>query len=162
MERGLAVDQADLGGGDLAVEEPDLAAPEAADQGQDGAAPEGGEGADQREHPRRFGERAHDVVALPGGLALEEAADGDDVPEKRREQDDLVGPGGLGVGAADPSAGEHDGDIELLLVEREPGLAEEVEGAPVGAADDDQPGVVGGDVEAGNVDGGDRGRHAFP
>ena len=162
VERGLAVDQTDLGGGDLAVEEPDLAAPEAANQRQDGAAPEGGQGADQGEHARGLGERPHDVVALPGGLALEEAADGDDIPEKRREQDDLVGAGGLGVGAADPAAGEDDRDVELLLVEGEPGLAEEVEGAPVGAADDDQGGALGGDVEASHVRGRERGRHAFP
>ena len=68
VERGLAVDQADLGGGDLAVEEPDLAAPQAADQRQDGAAAERGERADERVDAGGLGEAADEVVArVPAG-----------------------------------------------------------------------------------------------
>ena len=162
MERGLTVDQADLRGGHLAVKEPDLAAPQAADQGEHRAAPERRQRAHEREHARGLGERADEVVPRGRRLAAQQAPDRHDIPEERRQEDDLVRPRGLGVGPAHTAAGEHDRDVELGLVEDEPGLAQEVEGTAIGAADDHQPGVRGRDLEPGPIDLAERRKYALP
>src|SRR5262249_50132698 len=94
VQRGLAVDEADLRGGDLAVEEADLAAAQAADQREHGTAAERGERADEREHARDLDEAADDVIARLRGLAAEQAADRDDVAQVGGLLDDLVGAGG--------------------------------------------------------------------
>ena len=152
VQRGLAVDHADLRRRDLAVIEAHLAAAQAADQREDRAAAERGERAHQREHAGGLGEAADDVGAVGRGLPAQQSADRDDITQVGRLQHDLVGPGRLGIGAPDAAPGEHDRRVDVRGLEQVARAADQIERSVVGATDHDQPGVVPRDLELGRIE----------
>ena len=133
MECRLAVDQADLSGGDLAAIESDFAAPEAANECQHRAATECTQRADERVDTRGLRERAHQVLAIVRHVA-QDPPDRDNIAQVDRVREHRIRPRGDQLGAR-AVAREYDRDIRLGGDQELAGTLDQVDRGTLAAAD---------------------------
>ncbi|MCB9573321.1 MAG: hypothetical protein H6709_14665 [Kofleriaceae bacterium] len=155
VQRGLAVEHAHVGGGDLALEDADLAAAQPTHQRDHAGAPGRGQGPHQVEDAVAVAEIAGDDGAVAALAPGQQPADHDDVADVRRLEQDLVGAGLPGLAAADAVADVEHRRVGAARAGRgQAGDQRARRGGVVGAGDDQADVGVEGDAgDRAGVDG---------